>query len=94
MIKRMSVMAGLGSLITSGSIVHNTNNNDTEKDDTVSFSPSFSGLYLVFDNITPHYFYPNVFLLEVFRVIKNAFKCPEVSNHCSIASDGLDTLTC
>ena len=30
-------MAGLGSLITSGSIVHNTNNNDTEKDDTVSF---------------------------------------------------------
>merc|ERR1711972_1145453 len=30
----MSVMAGLGSLITSGSIVHNTNNNDMEKDDT------------------------------------------------------------
>ena len=35
----MSVMAGLSSLITSGSIVHNTNNNDTEKDDTVSFLP-------------------------------------------------------
>ena len=34
----MSVMAGLGSLITSGSIVHNTNNNDMEKDDTVRTS--------------------------------------------------------
>ena len=81
-------MAGLGSLITSGSIVHNTNNNDTEKDDTVSFSPSFSGLYLVFDNITPHYFYPNVLrrsklLNHMFQTLikipLNVLKCPIIA---------------
>ena len=98
--KRMSVMAGLGSLITSGSIVHNTNNNDTEKDDTVSFRLHSVGCIWCLKNLTPHYYLPKC--LEAFKVIesyvsntnKNTFKCPEVSNHCSIASDGLDTLTC
>ena len=87
-IKRMSVMAGLGSLITSGSIVHNTNNNDTEKDDTVSFRLHSVGCIWCLKTQHHTIVYPNVLrcskllnhmLQTLIKIPLNVLKCPIIA---------------